>query len=314
MDFIKDFTITKEADSQVKIEGEIPFAELEKHRTNAVKHIGKDMKLDGFRKGNIPEKVLIDKVGEMAVITEMAERALAVVYPKAIVEHSIDAIGHPQINITKIAKGNPLGFTAIVAIVPEITLPDYEKIAKGVNKNKESIEVTDEEVEKQVEDILRQKVAYERMQAKVKSKVKSEKSKDELEKATELPTPETVEKIGSATLSDASESVAEKLPELTDEYVKTVGTHGQFESVADFKAKIKEHITVEKERDVNMRHRAKITDEIIEKSGITLPKVLIDSEISQMFGQMNEDLSRANLKMDDYLTYIKKTEEELKKE
>jgi trigger factor len=45
-----------------------------------------------------------------------------------------------------------------------------------------------------------------------------------------------------------------------------------------------------------------------------LPQVLIDGEIDQMFGQMNEDLDRAHLKMEDYLTHIKKTKEDLKLE
>ena len=45
-----------------------------------------------------------------------------------------------------------------------------------------------------------------------------------------------------------------------------------------------------------------------------LPQILIDSEIEQMFAQMNEDLTRANLQMDDYLGHIKKTKDELKAE
>jgi trigger factor len=47
---------------------------------------------------------------------------------------------------------------------------------------------------------------------------------------------------------------------------------------------------------------------------MTLPKILIDSEINQMFAQMQEDLDRAQLKMDDYLTHIKKTKEEMSEE
>ena len=83
MDFVTEFKITKEAGSVVKIEGEIPFAELQKHRSEAIKHIGKNMDIPGFRKGNIPEKMIVAQVGEMAVLSEMAERALSAVYPVA---------------------------------------------------------------------------------------------------------------------------------------------------------------------------------------------------------------------------------------
>lgn len=322
MDFVKDFTVTKEENSQVKIEGEIPFAELEKHRSAAIKHYGKDMEIDGFRKGHVPEGEIVKRVGEMAILSEMAERALAAAYPEACKEHKIDAIGYPQLSITKIAEGNPLGFTATVAVIPEVTLADYKKIAADANKDKVSTEVTEEEVEQQVKDILRQKLAYERMQEAAKKKAEADTKKADMGDAAELPTPETVEThthadgtVHEGPAHDEEPEVKavadDEIPELTDELVKELGQPGQFESVDDFKAKIEEHLSIEKEREVTAAHRAKITDAIIEASNMELPQILVDSEIDQMFAQMNEDLTRANLKMEDYLQHIKKTKEEL---
>src|SRR5690606_21546183 len=112
------------------------------------------------------EKMIVAQVGEMAILTEMAERAISASYPEAVAFHKIDAIGYPQISITKIAEGNPLGFTAIVAVLPSIGLPDFKKIASDENKSKESEEVTEAEIDQQVKDILRQKLAYERLQGK----------------------------------------------------------------------------------------------------------------------------------------------------
>ena len=96
--------------------------------------------------------------------------------------------------------------------------------------------------------------------------------------------------------------------------MKGLGQPGQFETVDDFKKKVREHLEIEKEREVAAAHRAKVTDAIIDKTTMELPQVLIDSEINQMFAQMEEDLKRANLKMDDYLGHIKKTKEELREE
>jgi len=332
MDFVKDFKVTKEENSQVKIEGEIPFEVLEKHRAKAIKNYGKDMEIDGFRKGHVPDAEVVKRVGEMGILSEMAERAISAAYPEACKHHEVDAIGYPQIQITKIAEGNPLGFTATVAVMPEITLGDYKKIASEVNKGKASTDVTDEEIDTQVKDILRQKTAYERMQASATKKKEAEEKSADMNVATELPTPET-----EATKTDEPEThthadgtihegpahdeepevkavTDDELPELTDEYVKTLGEPGQFETVADFKEKIKEHLAIEKEKEVHAAHRAKITDKIVEASAMNLPRILIDSEIEQMFAQMNEDLKRANLEMDDYLKHIKKTKEDLIKE
>jgi trigger factor len=298
IDFKKAFTVTKEEGSQVKIVGEIPFAELENERSSAIKSLGAHVELDGFRKGHVPESILVKHLGEMNILAEMAERAISHMYPHIIDAHELDPIGHPKIEITKIAPGNPLGLTLTVAVMPPVALADYKKLSKDINKNKESDEVTEADVTKQIEEIQRQKLAYDRIQGKAAAKAAAD--------AGDLPTPETV---------DQGENLADQpLPELTDEYVQALGQPGQFPDVATFKEKIKEHLTIEKKSAIRAAHRAKITDAIIEGSTIELPQILIDSEINQMLAQMEEDLKRANLKMDEYLTHIKKTKEELIKE
>ncbi len=295
IDFKKAFAVEKEPGSQVKITGEIPFAELLHERAGAIKTLGKNVKIDGFRAGHVPEAVLVKTIGEMAILAEMAERAIAHMYPHILEEHNIDAIGYPQIAITKIAPENPLGFTATVAVLPTITLPDYKALAKTVNVGKESSEVTDADVDKQINDILRQKAAYERLQQKATAQAETTEGSEVIEEP--LETEEDLAKL--------------PIPELTDEVVATLGQPGQFSTVEDFKTKIREHLTIEKKQAVESGHRAKITDAIIDAATMDLPKVLIDSELNQMFAQMNEDLERSNLKMDDYLKHIKKTKEDL---
>lgn len=303
VDFKTAFTVEELPDSQVKITGELPYEELQSERNAALVALGKNVELDGFRKGHIPTPVLEKHLGEMAILAEMAERAISHSYPHIIDEHKIEAIGHPQIEVTKIAPENPLGFTITVAVVPTFDLPDYSKIAGEVNKNRPSDEVTEEELNEKIKEIQTQKRAYERMQELAKQSAE----KAESDGTTELPTPE----------SEAAKKENDKdapLPELTDEYVKGLGQPGQFETVDDFKAKLREHLEIEKKQNNAAKHRADITDGIIDKTDITLPQILIDSEINQMFAQMEEDIKRADLKMDDYLAHIKKTRDDLKAE
>ncbi len=288
-------TIEKKPGSLVVITGELPYTDLEAHRAEAVRRLAQDVAIDGFRKGHVPEQILISKIGEMPIITEMAEHALSAAYPKIVAEHELEVIGYPQISITKIAKENPLGFTITVAVVPDMELPDYFKIAQTINKDKESKEVTDQEVTDQINEILRQKAAYERLQKKAQVPSDHVHGEDCDHDHTE-PTED---------IEDAP------LPELTDEFVKTLGAPGQFETVDDFKNKVREHLTIQKAQDTDSRHRAKITDSIIAETKIELPQVMIDAEINQMFAQMDSDLSRASLKMEDYLGHIKKTKEDL---
>ncbi|MBP6881304.1 MAG: hypothetical protein KBC35_01645 [Candidatus Pacebacteria bacterium] len=297
VDFKSAFTVETLEGSMIKITGELPYVELASERNAALVALGKDVEIPGFRKGNIPTPILEKHLGEMNILAEMAERAISHAYPHIVEEHQLEVIGHPKIEITKIAPQNPLSFTATVAVLPKFDLPNYEQIAKEINIARPSDEVTDEEIEKQIKDIQRQKVAYERLQAKAAAKAK----------AGDLPTPESE----TAKITDAEDT---PLPELTDDYVKTLGQPGQFETVADFKAKLREHLEIEKKRDNAAKHRADITDAIIKDTVMVLPQILIDSELHQMFAQMEEDLERASLKLDDYLTHIKKTKEDLKKE
>ncbi len=315
IDYKTAFTVEPQEQSQVTITGELPYEEVAKEREAALKKLGENVELDGFRKGHVPADVLEKHIGESALLTEMAERALAHHYAHIVAAHELDVIGHPQVQITKLAKDNPFAFSLTVAVMPEVTLPDYKALAKGANEQKASTEVTDEDVDKQIEDIMRRKLAYDRLQAKAAASTDESDSKaNETTDATELPTPESEAKKQAAEAEEAFDPETAPLPELTDDYVKELGQPGQFADVADFKAKIREHLELEKEREATAAHRGTITDQIIEATEIVVPQILIDSEMNQMFAQMEEDLKRNNLKMDDYLSHIKKTKEDLIKE
>lgn len=301
MKYIDEVKVTKNDDATVTLEGEIPFSELEQYEAKSLEELGKNVEVDGFRKGHIPEDVIREKVGETALLSEMAERALAKAYPHILEKHEVDAIGYPQVSITKLAKDNPLGFKIQVAIMPTITLPDYMEIAKGANSSDANSDVSDEEVENATKDILRRKVAYERLQQKAAQKEEGEESN-----STDLPTPETVEQT-----NEDGEVQDNELPELTDEVAKTLG---DFANVTEFKDKLRSELEEQKALEAKNKQRAAITDAILEKTEMTVPEVMVEAELEQFLAQMQEDLTRAQLSMEDYLSHIKKTKEELKSE
>src|SRR3989338_6780519 len=102
--------ITKLPKSEVEIEGELEAEIFDSYYRQALEKIGARAEIDGFRKGHIPENILMSKIPEMHILDEMAEMAISEHYPKIIEEHKIDAIGRPEVAITKIARKNPLGF------------------------------------------------------------------------------------------------------------------------------------------------------------------------------------------------------------
>ncbi|MES2215721.1 MAG: trigger factor [Patescibacteria group bacterium] len=279
----ENLDIKKLDKSRMEISASIPTEVWEKFRTQALKNINNDAKMDGFRPGMIPENVLIGKVGEMPILEEMAELALSQAYMNIIIDNKIDAIGKPQVQLTKIAKSNPLEFKATTAVVPEVKLPDYKKIAKEGSKKSSP----DEEVvnEKDIEDAV----------LKIRKSRVSHEGHDHKKMSAE----------------DHEKAIMENLPDLTDDFVKSLG---EFENISDFKGKVGEMLVEEKKNAANEKRRIRIADGIVDATTLELPDVMIESELNRMQAQFEGDIERMNVKLDDYLKHAKKTLEEIRAE
>ncbi len=269
--------------SRVEIQGSIAPEVWEKYRPQALKHINEHVTVDGFRKGMIPDNILVAKVGDMAVLEEMAELALSRAYVDIIIGNRIDAIGKPEIQVTKLAIDNPLEFKIITAVVPEVKLPDYRKLAQKevAKQNQEDVKVTDKDVE---DTILRIR--------------KSRASHEGHDHAT--MTPEEHEK-----------AVEASLPDLTDDFVKTLG---DFADVPDFKNKLSAMVAEEKRQTAIEKMRIRIADAITDASKADLPDIMTESELHRTEDQFKADMERMGVKLEDYLKHAKKTIEEIRAE
>lgn len=131
--------------SQLEIEFELTEEEFKHFFEHALEHLKKHVKVDGFRPGQAPAKLVEDKIKPESLLMEAGDIAVRETYSKYILENKLEPVGQPEISIVKIAKGSPFVFKAKITILPDIELPDYKEIAKTV-KGKE-ISVTDEEVQ-----------------------------------------------------------------------------------------------------------------------------------------------------------------------
>lgn len=132
------------------------------------------------------------------------------------------------------------------------------------------------------------------------------------EEPAELATDEEVQK----TLEDVQKSRATKdedgkeaLPELNDEFAKTLGA---FESLERLREQIRKGITEEKARTAHEKRRGKLIERLLEKSDVAVPSIFIESELQKILAQMREDIERMGLAMDDYLKRIDKTEQDIR--
>ena len=118
---------------------------FESFRAEALRKLGQEVKLPGFRPGHIPDDVLTRELGEEMVLRRMAELTFGEHYPTILIENKIDALGRPNISLTKIAKGNPLGFIITTAVHPEVKLPDYRALAREAKPAVKDLSATAEE-------------------------------------------------------------------------------------------------------------------------------------------------------------------------
>ncbi|MSU60724.1 MAG: trigger factor [Candidatus Staskawiczbacteria bacterium] len=140
--------LKKLKNSEVEINFELDEKEFEEYLQKALEHLKEHVKVDGFRKGNVPKEMVEKRVGQENVLMEAGDLAVKKTYSKFVVDNKLEPIGDPDVQIVKIAKGNPFLFKVIVAVLPEVELPDYKEIVASVKVGK--VEVDEKEIEEAI--------------------------------------------------------------------------------------------------------------------------------------------------------------------
>ncbi len=133
--------------TRAKLTVEVPFEELKPSLDAAYKKIAQQINVPGFRRGKVPPSVIDRQVGRGAVLDQAINDVLPQKYMEALQSNSLEPLAQPEIEVTKFGDNEDLEFTAEVEVKPEITVPDYD----GLEAEVEDAEVTDSDVEEQVE-------------------------------------------------------------------------------------------------------------------------------------------------------------------
>jgi len=332
--------------SQLEITFELTADEFIQHFEHALEHLKSHVKVDGFREGKAPAKIVEEKLKPEALLMEAGEHAVQHVYSDYVRENNLEPIGQPEVKIIKIAKGSPFVFTAKITLLPEVELPDYKKIASGV-KGKE-VSVTEEEVKDSLNylqksrakmtlksgdtasgqalkgDFVEIEYSCEKINegkatndqfvlgeggfvAGFEDKIIGMKSGEEKTFDLPLASQQGGEK-GNFKLKVKSVNKME-LPEINDEFAKQLGA---FDNVVALKNSIKEGITTEKTEAEEQRKRAEILDKIAEKTKVELPHVMVEYEKKRLLDDLKNKIQSMKMTFESYLAAIKKTEEEIK--
>src|SRR5688572_30389510 len=162
-------TIKKLPKGMVELSFEVPHEDIVKDLEAAARQISEQRPIEGFRPGKASFDVVKSRVGEMAVYEAALPTIVRRHYVKAVVENHVHSYGEPSINVTKLAPGNPVAFTATVAAVPKITsLADFRKAKVEVKQPK----VEDAKVDEALKDIQRMQTKEVRVNREAQDKDK----------------------------------------------------------------------------------------------------------------------------------------------
>ena len=116
---------------------------MEKGVNAAYMKARKQIMIPGFRKGKAPRKMIEAMYGAHVFYEDGLEEIFPEVYQYAVVEQNLKAIGRPNLTDMQISEENIVTLTLTTETYPEVTLGEY----KGLEVEKQNVEVTDAQVE-----------------------------------------------------------------------------------------------------------------------------------------------------------------------
>ncbi|MBI2443990.1 MAG: trigger factor [Candidatus Magasanikbacteria bacterium] len=340
-------TLQKLAGSQVQLQITIPPAEYQTDLGQAAARLSERAAIKGFRPGKAPYEIIKQQLGEMPIMEEAMKNIVQRTYFAAVKTEKLETIGAPQIAVAKIAPGNDLVYTATVALLPKIQLPDLS----AISVTRQTVAVGDKETTDALENLRK-------LQPKEVIKNGAATKEDKLVVALEMfinqvpveggqaPNhqvylnephyiPGLAEQLVGLKKDDTKEFTlkfpaehyqkhlagraidfkvkvkdvfALQYPELNDEFAKTLGQ----ESLAKLRALLQQNLQREAERKEEQRREIALLDQLIEKTQFDeLPQILVDSEKRKMFYELKGDLERRGIPIEKYLADLKKTEAQI---
>lgn len=333
--------------SSVAIDVELGVEELQPYLRKAAESLSREHPMKGFRPGKVPYEMAAARYGEMALYEEAADQAVRDAYVRAVREQNLKTIGSPRVELKTIAPDNPVRFTATVAVLPSVTLPDLTTITV----KRRTVAIAPADVDRALEDLrklqptealvdrpaaatdkvvvdldlTRDKVPLEGGQARGHAIHLTEqyylpKVKEELigmtrgeTKSFPLAFPKDhYQKHLAGTTVDCTVTVKDvysvEIPPLDDAFAKRLAQ----QNLSGLRALVERNLTEEAQRKANDAEEIEMLDAIVAKSTISdLPELLITSEARRMVDELERGVAGQGLAFEEYLKKIEKTRDEL---
>lgn len=334
--------------SQLELTIIVAPAEMEKWLKKAATHLSEHGKIPGFRPGKAPYETVVKQFGEMKVYEEALDDIITFYYWQAVTENKINTIGQPKIDISKFAPGNDLVFTAQVALLPGVTIGNYQNLQIEKKKG----EVLPAEIDKVLKELqeMRVKEAAKLSAAEMGDKAEvsfsaifngvplenGQAEKYPLVLGSKQMIPGFEEQIVGMNVGQEKKFTINfpaeyykkelagqpaeftvkvtnlyhrELPELNDEFAQQVAG---VKDLAELRNKVKENMQAEKDFKEEQKAEIEMLEKIVEHTTFgELPEILVHSEQHKMIHELQDSIEAQGMVWDHYLSSIKKDEHSL---
>ena len=343
------YKLNEKKDGKITVDFSLNADEWEAEVQKAYEKNKGKYKLDGFRQGKIPRKVLEKNFGEFIFY----EDALNTVCDNSFFEmlekeQDIQAVDYPDISVTSVSKDG-VTWVATITLVPEVTLGKYE----GIEVAKTKVSVTEKEVNEKIKDLqekLARFVDVTDRKAKMGDLVNIDfvgtmngvafdggSAKDyELELGShsfiagfeeqvvgmEINEQKDVnvtfpEAYGAKELAGKPAVFAVKLltirekqvPELNDAFASDAS---EFNTLDELKKDIKAKIKDDKEKQAERELENKLVDEIVKNAEVNIPECMVNNQINREIEEMKRSLASQGMSYEMYLAYTNMTDSKLR--
>lgn len=335
-------TVETLEDNKVKVSVTVDETEFEDDLNAAFKRIAQEVNLPGFRRGKAPRKLLEARIGLGPAREEALREALPKYYSDAVVEHDVDVIAAPELDITEGQEEGPITFEAIVEVRPVVTIAGYDGLKVTMPSPEPDAEEIDAQIDRMrsldatVETVERPAEEGDTVVIDIVGTLDGEEQDGlttddyNYEIGSGVITPEVDEQLTGASAGDeldfdathpdedeerqlhfaisVKEVKAKVLPELTDEWAQE---NSEFETVDEMKADLVERMTTVRKAQGAQQLQEKVAEALAALVTDDLPEALINGELNGRLQDLGMRLQAQGMGLEQYLMMTGRSQEQL---
>ena len=303
----------------------------------AIVKLSKTAKVPGFRKGKVPASVAAKHVEPQALQEQLLDDAISKAIAEAFLAEKIQAIDRPMVDVKKYVPHDSLEFVAQVEILPAITLGDYKKLGKKVEKvavseddindvlermrqgfaEKAEVERAAKDGDETVIDFIGKKddvpfdggtgtdytltLGSNQFIPGFEEGIVGHKAGETFDLELSFPDDYHAKDLAGQTVvftTTLKKVLEQTLPAIDDELAKKAG---DFKTLEELKADITREITTQKEREAGDKLKDDLIAELIEKSTVPAPEALVADQMGSIEQDFSQNLMYRGLELHTYL-------------